>query len=52
MEGKRKSGEVKIEKFFHFFTIGGGQFSLKRKGKDENSKICPLFTFWWSDFAD
>ena len=28
MEGKRKSGEVKIEKCFHYFTIGGGQFSL------------------------
>ena len=52
MEGKRKSGEVKIEKCFHFFTIGGGQFSLKQKGKDENREICPLFTLWWSDFAE
>ena len=50
MEGKRKSGEVEIEKCFHFF--GGGQFSLKRRGKDDNREICPLFTFWWSDFAD
>ena len=53
MEGKRKSGEVKIEKCSHFFTIGGGhQFSLKQKGKDKNREICPLFTLWWSDFAE
>ena len=52
MGGKRKSGEVKVEKCFHFFTIGGGQFSLKQKGKDENREICPLFTLWWPDFAE
>ena len=52
MEGKRKSKEVKIEKCFHYFTTGGGQFSLKQKGKDENREICPLFTLWWSDFAE
>ena len=44
MEGKRKSGEVKIEKCYHFF--GGGLFSLKRKGKDDNQclpgpGVCP-----------
>ena len=52
MKGKRKSGEVKIEKCFHYFTISGGQFSLKQKGKDENREICPLFILWWSDFAE
>ena len=52
MEGKRKIEEVKIEKCSHFFTIGGGQFSLKQKEKDENREICPLFTLWWSDFAE
>ena len=52
MEGKRKSGEVKIEKCSHFYTGGGGQFSLKQKGKDENREIYPLFTLWWSDIAE
>ena len=52
MEGKRKSGEGKIEKCFHFFTIGGGQFSLKQKGKDENNEIYQLFTLSWSDIAE
>ena len=52
MEGKRKSGEMKIEKCFHYFNFGGGPLSLKQKGKDENRKTCPLFTLWWSDFAE
>ena len=32
MEGKRKSGEVKIEKSFHY---SGGPFSLKQKRKEK-----------------
>ena len=52
MEGKRKSGAVKIDKCFHYFTIGGDQFSLKQKEKDENREICPLFTLWWSHFPE
>ena len=52
MEGKRKIEEVKIEKCFHFFTIGGGQFSLKQKGKDGNNEIYQLFTLSWSDIAE
>ena len=42
MEGERKSGEVKVERCFHFFTLDGGQFSLKQEGKYDNREICSL----------
>ena len=43
MEKKLKLGEVKVEKCFHFFTIGGGQFSLKQKEKDENRNMSTFY---------